>query len=91
MYGHLARLLWRANQLVRRQARMIVAQNETIVRLEAEKQCVELAYMRIGRDLMEQFLVALDQPENHGMYRERLFESLGFYRDEIAVREEHVQ
>lgn len=76
------RLLWQTVQMVREQ-------NEIIVRLQHEKMCVELAYMRISRDMLEQFLIALDQPENQDQFRERLHASLGIYRDEIAVREEH--
>ncbi len=78
-----ARLLWLA-------AEVIGNQREEIAALQADRDAVELAYQRICRDLMEQFLIALDQPEIHGEVRERLVQSLGFYRDEIAVREEHV-
>lgn len=77
------RLLWQATQTINQQ-------NEIITGLLYEKRDLELAYMRIGRDLIEQFLIALDKPEDHEIFRERLCESLGFYRDEIAVREEHV-
>jgi len=77
------RLLWQAAQTIREQ-------NAIIISLQHERQCGELAYMRIGRDLIEQFLIALDHPESHDQYRQRLANSLAFYRDEIAVREEHV-
>lgn len=77
------RLLWQA-------AKTINQQNEIIHALQEEVLTAELAYMRIGRDLIEQFLIALDKPEDHDVYRQRLSRSLGFYRDEIAVREEHV-
>ena len=78
------RLLLRAAETVR-------AQNDVIVRLENDRRDAELAYMRISRDLIEQFLIALDKPEDHDIFRDRLHTSLGFYRDEIAVREEHVR
>ena len=74
---------------VRIQKHHIRTQNLLIDMLRADKNAAELAYMRIGRDLIEQFLIALDNPEGHDEYRERLATSLGFYRDEIAVREEH--
>lgn len=79
-----ARLLWQA-------ANVIAEQRATISRLKADNTATELAYMRIGRDLIEQFLIALDKPEDHDLFRERLTTGLGFYRDEIAVREEHVR
>ena len=78
-----ARLLWLA-------AEVIGQQREQIEALAAERDATELAYQRICRDLMEQFLITLDQPETHDEVRARLVQSLGFYRDEIAVREEHV-
>jgi hypothetical protein len=77
-----ARLLWAAAQIIGEQRR-------TIARLEAEITATELAYQRIGRDLIEQFLIALDKVEDHDVYRARLTAALGFYLDEIAVREEH--
>ncbi len=78
-----ARLMWAAAQIIAEQRQMIQ-------RLDADKVAAELAYMRIGRDLIEQFLISLDTPENHDVIRERLWTALGFYRDEIAVREEQV-
>jgi len=84
------RLLNQAAQIIRQQRELLAAQNDTISRLQTEKVCAELAYMRISRDLIEQFLIALDTPEDHDIFRDRLYTSLGFYRDEIAVREEHV-
>jgi hypothetical protein len=78
-----ARLLWLA-------AEVIGQQREQIETLAADRDATELAYQRICRDLMEQFLITLDMPETHDEVRARLVESLGFYRDEIAVREEHV-
>lgn len=78
-----ARLLFAAAQVIAEQRRLIE-------RLVADKEAAELAYMRISRDLIEQFLIALDMPERNDTYRERLAVSLGFYRDEIAVREEQV-
>ena len=86
-----ARLLWQAAITIRDQNTIIADLAEELGRLEHEKQCVELAYMRISRDMLEQFLIALDQPENQDRFRERLHVSLGVYRDEIAVREEHVR
>jgi hypothetical protein len=71
-------------------AEVIGNQRQTIEDLAADRDAVELAYQRICRDLMEQFLITLDMPEAHDEIRERLVQSLGFYRDEIAVREEHV-
>jgi hypothetical protein len=78
-----ARLLWLA-------AEVIGNQRQQIEDLAAERDATELAYQRICRDLMEQFLITLDQPEMQDEIRARLVESLGFYRDEIAVKEEHV-
>lgn len=77
------RLLWAAAHTIR-------DQTQIILRLQADRDAAELAHMRIGRDLIEQFLIALDNPGSHDEIRERLITSLGFYRDEIAVREEHV-
>lgn len=85
------RLLLQAARTIRLQNEILDDQNERIELLEHEKMCVELAYMRISRDLLEQFLIALDCPENHDEVRDKVFASLGFYRDEIAVREEHVR
>jgi hypothetical protein len=88
MFGH-ARAMLRTALTVREQDRLICDLAETIGRLQHEKESVELAYMRISRDMLEQFLIALDQPENQDVFRERIHVSLGIYRDEIAVREEH--
>ncbi len=78
------RLLWQAATAIREA-------NQIIVQLQTEKRDLELAYMRIGRDLIEQFLVTLDTPEEQDIIRQRMTTALGFYRDEIAVREEHVR
>ncbi len=78
-----ARLMWAAAQVIREQRQLID-------RLEQEKDATELAYMRISKDLIEQFIITLDMPENQDEIRDRLFTALGFYRDEIATREEHV-
>lgn len=78
-----AQLLWQANELLG----SLYSEN---IMLQHEKRAAELAYMRISRDLIEQFLIALDQPENHDQIRDRLTCSLGCYRDEIAILEEHV-
>lgn len=74
---------------LRQSLRIIRKQQRIIVRLEQEKLATELAYMRIGRDLIEQFLITLDNPDDQDVIRDRLIVGLGFYRDEIAVREEH--
>ncbi len=79
-----ARLMWRAAFALR-------SANDMIARLQQDRDATELAYMRISRDLIEQFLIALDQPERADEFRHSLHQSLGFYRDEIAVREEHVR
>lgn len=74
------RLCWQIATALRQQER-------------AHRDCLgcQLAYNRICRDMLEQFLIALDQPEIHDELRARLAQSLRFYRDEIAVMEEHVQ
>lgn len=78
-------------RLLRKASAVIVFQQRDIARLHTELAAAELAHMRISRDLIEQFLIALDTPEmNHDDIRDRLAVALGFYRDEIAVREEHV-
>jgi hypothetical protein len=77
-------------RLLRYSAAVIVRQQRQIDQQKADVAAAELAYMRIGRDLIEQFLIALDKPEEHDLFRERLTVGLGFYRDEIAVREEQV-
>lgn len=69
---------------------VIVQQQARIHTLEHEVLEAELAYMRISRDLIEQFLIAIDRPEDNDVIRERLKVGLGFYRDEIAVREEQI-
>ena len=79
-----------AVRMLRKATSVIVWQQREIAQLRHDVVAAELAYMRIGRDLIEQFLIALDTPENHDEIRDRLTASLGFYRDEIAVREEHV-
>lgn len=84
------RLLIRHARLLYAAAQVIAEQRRLIDQLAAEKEASELAYMRVGRDLIEQFLITLDMPENHDEIRGRLKVSLGFYRDEIAVREEQV-
>ncbi len=84
------RLLVRHARLMYAAAKVISEQRRLISRLEAEKDATELAYMRISKDLIEQFIITLDMPENQDEIRDRLFKALGFYRDEIAVREEHV-
>ena len=85
-----AKLMRQAYGIISRQQRLIHQLNLENDRLVLEKDAMELAYQRIGRDLIEQFLIALDTPENHDAIRERLVTGLGFYRDEIAVREEQV-
>jgi hypothetical protein len=85
-----ARMMLKAGLTIRNQNTLIRDLAESLGRAEHERECVELAYMRISRDMLEQFLIALDQPENQDQIRERITMSLGFYRDEIAVREEHV-
>lgn len=85
-----AKMLLQAAFTIRDQNKLICDLAETVGRLEYEKETVELAYMRISRDMLEQFLIALDQPENHDEFRQRVYTSLSVYRDEIAVREEHV-
>jgi hypothetical protein len=75
--------------MLRQATQVVFQQQRRIMQLEHEVVAAELQYMRIGRDMLEQFLIALDHPEDHDAFRERLDESLGFYRDEIAVREEH--
>lgn len=77
-------------RILRRALSTIKQQNTEIERLQTAITEGELAYMRIGRDLIEQFLIALDTPENHEVIHDRLVVALGFYRDEIAVREEQV-
>jgi hypothetical protein len=79
-----SRLLWQMIRLIRHQT-------QVMQRMQHDREAAELAYMRIGRDLIEQFLIALDQPERADEFRDRLTASLGFYRDEIAIREEHVR
>ncbi len=85
------RMLKQATEIIHRQQKLIVDLRDQNDRLMAEKNASEVAYMRIGRDLIEQFLISLDMPENQDVIRDRLTTSLGFYRDEIAVREEHVR
>ena len=76
--------------LLKQAADTIEWQDQIIRSLHQDLLASELAYMRIGKDLIEQFLIALDMPESHDEIRERLTGSLAFYKDEIAVREEHV-
>lgn len=83
-------MMFASTRLLLQAAKVIRQQNQIILQLQADKNAAELAYMRIGRDMIEQFFIALDHPENHDVYRARLSRSLGFYRDEIAIREEHV-
>lgn len=84
-----ARMIWQAALTIRDQNRLIADLAETIGRVEQEKDSVELAYMRISRDMLEQFLIALDTPEHQDEFRDRIYTSLTVYRDEIAVREEY--
>lgn len=84
------RAIRQAAALLVRQQRLIVHLNGENDRLRAEKDALEVAYMRIGRDLIEQFLVAIEKPEIQDELRDRLSLALGVYRDEIATREEHV-
>ena len=77
-------------RMLRQATAVIFRQQQQIVFLQREVTACELAYMRISRDLIEQFLISLDEPENQDVIRDRLSCSLGFYRNKIAVREEHV-
>ncbi len=85
------RLLVRHARLMYAAAKVIQEQRRLIQRLEAEKDATELAYMRIARDLIEQFVITLEMPEKQDEIRERLLTALGFYRDEIAVKEEQTR
>jgi len=83
-------MIFPSARLLRQAAATITRQNNEIYRLRDEVRAAELQYMRIARDMLEQFLIVLDLPEEQDEIRERMTTSLGFYRDEIAVREEHV-
>ncbi len=85
-----ARLLWAAANVIRDQRHLIDTLAAQIDRLAADKDAAELAYIRISRDLIDQFLIALETPEDNDVFRDRLLVAQGFYRDEIAVREEQV-
>ncbi len=49
-----------------------------------------IAAARHNRDMISQFLIALDQPETHDELRETLHEALRDLSDEVARAEEYV-
>ena len=55
-----------------------------------EYNALRLTHVRYSRDLIAQFLVTLDQPENHEEIREKLHAALVDLSDEVARTEEHV-
>ncbi len=59
--------------------------------LEQEKIDVELGLTRVGRDLIGQFLIALDMPENHDDMRAALAAALVDFKDEVARLEERTR
>ena len=61
-----------------------------VCRLHHERTVTELAGARISRDLIEQFLIALDKPEHADVYRDRLSAALREFNDHIARIEEHI-
>jgi hypothetical protein len=83
------RNLRRNVRLLRESARLLREQGELIEHLELERRRSELMYVRIGRDLIEQFLITLDQPETHDVIRDALSQSLRVFNDQIAIIEEH--
>lgn len=56
--------------------------------LERQRESVEAA--RHNRDMISQFLIALDQPETHDDLRATLHEALRDLSDQVARLEEHV-
>ncbi len=58
--------------------------------LQEEASARRLEYARNTRDLIEHFLITLDEPELHGQVRHQLLDSLTDLSDEVARLEEHV-
>jgi hypothetical protein len=68
--------------IIKEQTRFIEIQQREIVRLKLE-------YTRWGRDVVENFLIALDSPEDEEELRRHLSEALCDLSDEVARIEEH--
>lgn len=66
-------------------------QNDVIRRLRRENIDLMLAHTRISRDLIAQFLIALDHPESHDDLQDVLHRTLVTYNDEVARLEEHTR
>ncbi len=69
---------------------MMDAPTEMIALVMAERNAEMVISARHNRDMISQFLIALDQPETHDELRATLHESLRDLSDHVARLEEHV-
>lgn len=66
-------------------------QQDALIRdLTRELRRRDLAYCRHLRDLIEQFLIVLDQPEHHDAVRAKMAAALSDLSDQVAREQEHV-
>ncbi len=66
------------------------AQTEAMAFMLQQRGRDNLETARYHRDMIEQFLIQLDMPENHDALRETLHEALRDLADQVARVEEHV-
>jgi hypothetical protein len=62
-------------------------QSDIIIRQQAEILLLKLEYARWGRGIIENFLIAMDNPDTE--LRDILIEALRDFDDEVARLEEH--
>jgi hypothetical protein len=86
-----ARTAFDLTDLVNTQSESIRIQSETIDLLKQERIDLMLGYSRISRDFIVNFLIALDQPEHHDEFREKLYAALTDLNDEVARLEEQTR
>ena len=92
MTDFLARLVARVEHaslpLLKSQAELIQIQTDLIAMLRNEVASTELQHTRISRDLIDQFLITLEQPELHDLAREGLLRARVEFSDQVARLEE---
>lgn len=84
-------LLLEARSLLQQSWLLIEQQNQVIARMQNAEIDVTLAYTRISRDMVAQFLITLNLPETQEQAREGLQRSLAEFNDEIARLEEQTR
>jgi hypothetical protein len=74
--------------VAKEQQAVIEDQRRIIGFQQAEIQRLKIEYSRWGRDVIEQFLIALDRPEYEDDLRDRLIAAVEDMSDEVARLEE---